>query len=178
MDWNLKYQEHNMLKAEIKELLERCEKYDIDNEMTGGSFFAEPITEEKMLKWEAETGIEVPKTYKEWLRFTEKSRIAQNTAMFWGTDEFHSKYVPEDLIVIGEMVGDGEVVCFSKETGEFVSFFEGRIGKRYSDFRGVLNEVLRMLGKGTTCKSGLSEETMKLFMKFHQKSMDRKNNEG
>lgn len=58
------------------------------------------------------------------------------------------------------------------------SFFEGRIGKRYSDFRGVINEVLRMLGKGTTCKSSLSEDTMKLFMKFHKKSMDRKINEG
>ena len=144
--------ENNSLKAEIEELLQLCkeseEEYGED-----ASYFNEPVSEQEMTEWEEANGVKIPESYKEWLRFTGKCRIVSNTATFWGPSEFHSDYVPEDLVVIGEMVGDGEVVCFSKTTGEFVEFFEGMMDCRYTDFKGVINEIMRMLGK-----SQISEE--------------------
>lgn len=145
--YNCNVPDNNSLKAEIEELLEWCEKNDIEDECQG-SYFEEPIEESKMSKWEEENNVKIPESYKEWLRFSRKCRIDGTTATFWGPDEFHSEYVPEDFVVIGEMVGDGEVVCFSKSKGEFVEYFEGRVwGKHYSNFSEVLKEVLRMMGK-------------------------------
>ena len=46
----------------------------------------------------------VPESYKEWLGFSGKCRIAGNTATFWGPNEFHSEYVPEGLVAIGELM--------------------------------------------------------------------------
>ena len=51
------------------------------------------------------------------------------------------------MIVIGEIIGDGGTVCFSKKTGKIVSFCDGFIDRRYSDFDKVLEEVLRLMGK-------------------------------
>ena len=61
------------------------------------------------------------------------------------------------MIVIGEMVGDGEVVCFSKVTGKFVGFFEGSVSGNYSNFIGVINEILRMTGKVDNSKNNDNE---------------------
>lgn len=144
--YNCNIPKNNSLKAEIEELLELCEKNDSESGVKE-SYFKAPIEETKMSKWEEENGVKIPESYKEWLRFTEKCRIVSNTATFWGTDEFHSNYVPNNLIVIGEMVGDGEVICFRKDNGEFVEYFEGSVCESYSDFRGVINEILRMIGK-------------------------------
>ena len=114
--------ENNSLKAEIEELLKWCkeaeEEYGED-----ASYFNAPVSEEEMAEWEEENGVKIPESYKEWLRFTGKCRIVSNTATFWGPKEFHSEYVPEDLVVTGEMIGDGERVCFSKETGGVCEIF-------------------------------------------------------
>ncbi|MBE5875527.1 MAG: SMI1/KNR4 family protein [Lachnospiraceae bacterium] len=138
--------ENNSLKAEIEELLQLCkeseEEYGED-----ASYFNEPVSEQEMTEWEEANGVKIPESYKEWLRFTGKCRIVSNTATFWGPSEFHSDYVPEDLVVIGEMIGDGEVVCFSKTTGEFIEFFERKVGATYDDFRGVLKEIFRIQKK-------------------------------
>ncbi|MBQ3665256.1 MAG: SMI1/KNR4 family protein [Lachnospiraceae bacterium] len=144
--------ENNGLKEEIRSLLEWCEKKDTEGEL-GNTFFEAPIEESKMTKWEEENGVKIPDSYKEWLRFTEKCRIDGTTASFWGPDEFHSEYMPENLVVIGEVVGDGEVVCFSKDTGEFMEYFEGNIEKKYSYFSGVVCEILRMMGKRQKCNN-------------------------
>lgn len=74
---------------------------------------------------------------------------------------FHSEYVPEDLVVIGEMAGDGEVVCFSKETGEFVEYFEGEINNKMSDF----DQVIHIIFKNASPTLGLSKYAIELFMK-------------
>ena len=50
--------------------------------------------------------------------------------MFWGTDDFHHNFMPDNLTVIGEMSGDGEVVCFSNDNGEFMGYYEGDITYR------------------------------------------------
>ena len=104
-----KVPENNSLKKEIRKLLELCKKDEKDNGEKR-NYFNAPITEEEMINWEERNRAKIPESYKEWLRFSGKCRIAGNTATFWEPNEFHSEYVPEGLVAIGEINGDGEVV--------------------------------------------------------------------
>lgn len=131
--------DNNSLKAEIEEILKLCKESE-EEYGDKASYFNEPVSEQEMTEWEEANGVKIPESYKEWLRFTGKCRIVSNTATFWGPKEFNSEYVPEDLIVIGEMIGDGEMVCFSKESREFVRFFEGKENGTYSDFQEMLKK--------------------------------------
>ena len=158
---NIKIPENNSLKKEIKKLLELCEKND-EESGAEDSYFEEAIEEQKMTEWEAINGVVIPESYKEWLRFSRKCRIIRNTATFWGPDEFHSNYVPEGLVVIGEMVGDGTLVCFTKESKEFIEFFEGKISSKYNDFNAVIKEVLRMIGD--TDEGKLTDEEIQIML--------------
>lgn len=56
-------------------------------------------------------------------------------------------------MVIGEINGDGEVVCFSKNNGVFVRMFEGKTTE-IDDFACVLKEIIKL----TDDKPILSEE--------------------
>ena len=98
-----------------------------------------------MLKWEKENGAQIPESYKEWLRFSGQCRIAQNTATFWGPDKFHSECVPDDLIVIGELIGDGERVCFSRTTADIVELFEDQNTKKET-FGEIIKRISSILG--------------------------------
>lgn len=167
--YNCNVPENNSLKSEIEELLKWCEKKDCESGVED-SYFEDPIEESKMSKWEEENGVKIPESYKEWLRFSKKCQIDSNTATFWGPDEFHSNYVPEDLIVIGERIGDGEVVCFSKKTGKIVNFFEGHITEEAENFSQTIKGIIHLLQR----EIGLSEEGKVLFMKFQQKSLEKK----
>ena len=150
--------ENNSLKSEIEEILKLCEEAEEKGE--GSSYFKAPVSEEEMTQWEEANGVKIPESYKEWLRFTGKCRIIGNTATFWGPKEFNSNYVLEEFVVIGEMVGDGEVVCFSKETGKFVDFFEGRIDGKYLDFQAVLKTIRTL----TTGEDDISDETLEALL--------------
>lgn len=163
---NLKVSESNSLKAVIEELLEWCEKKENEGEL-GKTFFYEPIKESKMEKWEAENGVKIPESYKDWLRFSEKCQIDGTTATFWGPDDFKSEYVPDDLIVVGEIIGDGQVVCFSKAEGVFVEYYEGIIQNRMENF----NEIIKKIFVNTSANLGLSRKTLELFMEFNKKYM-------
>lgn len=166
--YNCNVPENNSLKSEIEELLKLCEKSECEG--LGKSYFEGPTEESKISKWEEENGVKIPESYKEWLRVSEKCQIDGTTATFWGPDEFNSNYVPDDFVVIGEMIGDGEVVCFSKKTGEIINFFEGHITEEHESFSKIIKEIIELL-RG---EFGLSEEAKELFMKFAQKSLEKK----
>ncbi len=135
--------ENNILKEEIKKILKLRDEAEAENNYSYS--FAPPIDEEKMTSWEKETGITIPESYKEWLRFSGESTINGTTASFFSPEKFHSDYVPDDLVVIGSVIGDGEDVCFSKETGHFIRFFEGKRRRECEDFKGVLNDIIELL---------------------------------
>ena len=82
--------------------------------------------------------------------------------MFWGTDGFHHNFMPDNLTVIGEMSGDGEVVCFSNDNGEFMGYYEGDITYRTNDFSQVIDQIFER----NSAWGGMSKEAMELFMKF------------
>ena len=136
----------NELEDAITELLEYCDVKFEEGEL-GKTKFSSPVSEEEIEAWEKENGVKIPESYKQWLRFTGDCIIDGTTAEFYSPKNFRTEYVPEDLVIIGEQTGDGEVVCFSKEMGNIVSFFEGSVNFEYETFDKVLKEVLRMMGK-------------------------------
>ncbi len=164
----IKVPSNNSLKNEIEEIVKLC----IENENKSTSSFNEPATEEQFAQWEKEHNIIIPESYKEWLRFSNGSVIDNATAEFLGVERIvvSSKYIPEDLVIIGHLIGDGEVLCFSKENRNFVRHFEGRENGVYQDFNEVLKEIIRLV-RGD---SGISKEAEELFMKFVKASQERK----
>ncbi len=147
----------NELKDVIAELLEYCDEKEEEGEL-GKTKFSNPVSEEEIEAWEKENGVKIPESYKQWLRFTGDCIIDGTTAEFYSPKNFRTEYVPDDLVIIGEEVGDGEVVCFSKETGSIMSYFEGDVDIEYDTFDKAIKEVLRMMGKDEDItKESLSE---------------------
>ncbi len=145
--------EDNELRDVIYELLDYCdvkEQVDEDDEHEdplGNTFFKEPVNEQEIIDWEKENKVSIPESYKQWLRFTGRCNIDGTTAGFFPPSDFTSEYTPDDLVSIGGIIGDGEMICFSKTTGEIVSFFEGEIRTEYGTFDKVIKEVIRLMGK-------------------------------
>ena len=136
----------NELKDVIAELLEYCDEKEEEGEL-GKTKFSSPVSEKEIEAWEKENGVRIPESYKQWLRFTGDCIIDGTTAEFYSPKNFRTEYVPEDLVIIGEQTGDGEVVCFVKETGKVVTLFEGEINFEYGTFDEALKEVLSLMGK-------------------------------
>jgi len=136
----------NQLKEVITELLEWCDHQEEEGEL-GKTFFSDGLSEEAITEWEQKNDIIIPESYKDWLRFSGKCMIDGTTARFFAPEEFRFEYVPDGYVVIGEVIGDGEVVCFSKETGEFIRYFEGRIRRSYSEFGDILKNIITLMGK-------------------------------
>ena len=147
MDLNeIKIPENNTLKNVIEEIVELCiERIDKSN-----SYFNDAVSEEQIVNWEEEHNITIPESYKEWLRFSNGSLIDDPTAEFLGIERMvvKSKYIPEDLVIIGHLIGDGEILGFSKENGTFVRYFEGRENGVYRDFKDFLNEMIMTVRGG------------------------------
>ena len=135
---------NNSLKKEIKEIIRLCEKA-IPEYGEKASYFEDAVSEEEMASWEEANGVKIPESYKEWLRFSGHCQIRQSVASFIPPKYFNSSVVPDDLVIIGHLTGDGEVLCFSKETGKFVRYFEGEVNDEFDDFKVMLKEVIRTL---------------------------------
>lgn len=132
-----------MLEKEIKTIVELCNSLKDEY----NSKFFEPVDEEAMKQWEKENETIIPELYKEWLRFSNGAVIRGSLAYFYGIEgfEFGSSDYPEDCVIIGDLIGDGERLGFSKTTGKIVRINHGRI-REYDDFAVFLNRmVIRML---------------------------------
>ena len=118
---------NNSLSKEIKKIIRLCEKNkeDLSDDR---SWFKPPAMEEEILEWERTNGIAIPESYKEWLRFSNGSQILDQEARLFGTSEFilSDDYVPDDYVVIGMLIGDGERLCFSKNSGKIVRHLQGK----------------------------------------------------
>lgn len=114
---------NNSLTEEIKEIVELSKKLEKEYDFE----YAPPATEEEISAWESEHGITIPETYKDWLRFSNGSVIKNQLAVFWGIKMIGSsdQFLPNDLVSIGELIGDGEYLCFSKKTGKIVRYNHG-----------------------------------------------------
>lgn len=113
------------------------------------STFAPPATLKKIENWEKE--INLPHQYKSWLMQAESSRILGGYIEFrW--PELGSFDTTDDVIIIGDVIGDGEELLISRENGKIFSFFDGET-EEYEDFDDLL-----------TCLSGFIEHSAEKYL--------------
>lgn len=135
----------NNLADEIKEIVDLCnelaEEYG-DN----SSNFSPAVSDNEIIRWENENKITIPESYKNWLRFSNGSQIINGTASFFGIDMIglYNEYLPNDYVAIGELIGDGEFLCFSKTTQKFIRYNHGK-SIEYQSFKDILNLILQII---------------------------------
>lgn len=131
------------IKEEIEEILAiREELKDEDVEFE----FNEPASESEIQEWEEKNKIMIPEQYKEWLRFSNGSRIEGHFVVFFGLENFivNRESFDEPLVIIGSLIGDGEVLAFSLNDGQIIRMHDGRI-KKYKSFQEILRHFIRIL---------------------------------
>ena len=157
----------NEMKEIFDEIVELCDKA-IPEYGENASYFLEPASEEEITKWEQQTNISIPESYKLWLKLTRGCGIRSGLAEFFfpsteQPEDIPEDYVPEDWVIIGNIIGDGELVCFSKTSKKFIRYFDGRENGEFEDFNGILKEIKRML-KGERDIHVFTEEEIKEMM--------------
>lgn len=154
------------MKDIFNEIVEFC-KEDMENYGERSSYFEEPATEEEILEWERITNIMMPESYKNWLRLTKKCQIDTTLAQFYFPQIEQPNYIPEDYVIIGNIIGDGEVVCFSKSTRKIIRYFEGRDNGEFDDFTEVIIDIKKML-KDERDGYKFSDEVLAKFAEFDE----------
>ena len=109
----------NPLKDVLRKVVDLCEEkapiYGYKN-----TKIDKPATEEEIQSWEQEHGMVLPENYKHFVRFA-------NGIQFFGNSEYISglqglnppdEYLGADYIHLGEMIGDGTIICMSKTSGK------------------------------------------------------------
>lgn len=111
----------------LKELIRFCEltapEYGIDN-----TVFGEPLSAEEIEEWERTHEIRLPATYKELLMFADGISVNDSSNIFsLGIIGEFDKYMEEGYTTMGSIVGDGTMICFSKDTGIICEYDHGEI---------------------------------------------------
>lgn len=134
--------ENNSLRDEIEELLNICEELEDEFE----SEFFDGIDEMKIDEWENMHSINLPDTYKEWLCFSNGAIVLDTLARIYSLEQVNidDNECSDDNVIIGEVIGDGTRLCFSKTTSEFIWYDHGK-QRKYADFRGILEKLLLMI---------------------------------
>ena len=104
-----------------------------------GFEFNKPATKSEIDDLENNFNVTLPQSYKDWLSFSNGSIIYDDYIVLFSISEVKElqiKSFPDDYIIIGKVIGDGEVVCISKTTQKFIRCFEGeeRVFDSLNDF--------------------------------------------
>ncbi len=123
---------------QIKHIKNNCNI--LQNE--SATFFGEPLELNEIEGIESRIGIRFPMAYKLWLQNCGNADIYGGTLRTFRPDEkgVYKKFVPDELITIGTLIGDGEYLCLSKKNGKFVRYRNGKIQELY-DFGCVLTWI-------------------------------------
>lgn len=146
----------NSLAKEITTIVELSRQLENESDFE----FEEPATEEALSSWELNYSIKIPESLKDWLRFTEYANIDNYMVVIRSPKSYVvNPDLSDDLVIIGELIGDGELLCFSKTDGRIVWEDHGTY-RYFSDFKEFLKEVIRMLSKN----GGLSQSSIDVLM--------------
>lgn len=133
------YIPNNSLSGEINTILKLKEK------LKGKRYFEflPPASIDEINEWEAKNSITIPQGYKDWLMFSNGSIIHGSLAEFYSINKIKIGLagMPKDSVTIGNVVGDGEKLCFSSENGGFFTFFHGGINE-YNSFNDILLSLI------------------------------------
>jgi len=94
-------------------------------------------------EWEKNNGIRLPKSYVDWLEFSNGSVLRGTVAEIYGLNKIivNPDYCPDDYVIIGSLTGDGELICFSKDTGRIFTDDHDDTTD-YEDFNEVLEVII------------------------------------
>ena len=130
---------NNSLSDEINTILRLME------ELQGKRYFefSPAASTTEISEWERKNSITIPQGYKDWLMFSNGSIIHGSLAEFYSISKikFGLAGMPKNSVIIGNVTGDGERLCFSTDNGKFFTFFHGEINY-YDSFNAVLLSLI------------------------------------
>lgn len=131
---------------ELRELYEKiqqlCEKLsDVDQ-----SIFEEGAVEEELFEWQLQNGVKMPDEYMQWLQMSKYVNICGGLLELFmpSVNGYYGSLVSPEYVVIGNIIGDGERICYSRATGKFVRYDHGTAIK-LKDFKDILVWVTEYL---------------------------------
>jgi len=137
----------NSLINEIKEIINLAIRLDGIKRFA----FNYPAIDSQIIEVEKTINYTLPDEYKDFLKFSNGITLNNFTADFYTIDEIVSTYnvekeesFPEDYIIIADIIGDGEILCFSGRSGKFVMCFgcEERI---FDTFKAFLKYIIKFI---------------------------------
>ena len=131
----------------MKKIKDTCQ---ILSDELGSCIFNRPASHEEVKLWEQENEVNLPDDFKDMLKSSNGVTIDGRLVKIFPlkqikTYENFSKEIPDDFIVIGNVIGDGEELCLSKKSGKFIVNDHGDY-QEYNDFADFLDWVIKMLG--------------------------------
>ncbi len=133
---------NNSLNSSIKEIVKLSEKLCNDYSFE----YAPPLSKKEIKKIEEEFNFSLPESYKEWLSFTSCAEICGSIAHFYDIRKTLSNSLLSynDTIIIGDIIGDGEVICVSKSSKTLFTENHGDICE-VDDLNEILDEIIEQL---------------------------------
>ena len=159
---------NNSLTKEITEIIRLSRELENDYSFE----YERPVSDEEIITWENEHNIVIPNSVKDWLRFSNGSKIRNSLMEVYSLSKFdlNRKGMPENLIIIGKVIGDGEFIAFKKTSGHIIWADHGSFDE-FNDFKGVLEEIIRILDD----ECGLSQSSLDSLMSLVNKSKKESN---
>ena len=109
------------------------------------SYFDVPASDSEIEMIERANRMTIPLSYKKWLKKFRCCSIFGDTFRFFLPESsgYYNSIVPQEYLVIGEMVGDGERICISKKSGKIVSVYHDVITE-YEDFEVIVDAIIQL----------------------------------
>lgn len=114
----------SFLFEEIRKMCNYLVKYD-------KSYFNAPASENEIDFFQKSNDLVLPDELLRIYQSANGCNILGRTATIYKLQNVGIKFkeVPEDYVVFGEIVGDGELLCFHEKTGEIATFYNNKIFK-------------------------------------------------
>lgn len=109
------------------------------------SYMKRPIAGVEVDTWERNNKIQIPSTYKKWLKISAHICVDNNLAGFYNPYNF--KLIKLDnipFVKIGEIIGDGEIICFTIKEQKFVRILDGHVISVTDHFEELLKKVVEI----------------------------------
>ena len=110
--------------------------------------FHPPASETEIQELEQHLQVSLPEDYKNFLRFSNGARLNHFTAELYSVAEIISfsdmkkaDWFPAEYVMLADIIGDGEVLCFSKKTKKIVRYFDGE-EKEFETFTDFLEDMI------------------------------------
>ncbi len=140
-----------MISDELKEIIDRIKDQ-------GKTRFLEAATEEQIVQFEKDNGIQLPEKFKEWLLFSDGGELYLPAGVqLYGVA--HKPLIniedndrPDDNYIVVGALASGEPVLFKKNEEKFYIYDHESQGLdddlTYDDFIALLNDLYDLLGIG------------------------------